>query len=197
MTTGTMGEARGGTTGKDGRFSITDVPDDASLLFFYRGYKPLTLKPDFSSGMTVKMIKDPEYKEPAPEPKPQPQRPEQLVVVDGVIVEKSYIDIRKELGYDFGIMKGLPAKEASEKYGDKGKNGAIEITTRKKAIEMGLKPPFPRLNPEDYPTFQGNARSAFNDWVLSQIDISSGSFSKRDSGSSKYWFLSRTGWVNN
>jgi TonB family protein len=170
MTTGKMGEARGGTTGKDGLFSITDVPDDASLLFFYRGYKQLTLKPDFSSEMTVRMVKDPEYKAPAPtETKPQPQRPEPLVVVDGVIVEKSFNDVRKELAYDFGIMKSLSVNNASEKYGDKGKNGAVEITTRKKAIEMGLKPPFPRLKPEDYPTFQGNTRSAFNDWVLSQL----------------------------
>ncbi|MCX6328185.1 MAG: M56 family metallopeptidase [Bacteroidia bacterium] len=54
-TTGKEGNVRGGTTGKDGRFSIINVQDDASILFIYPGYKQLTLKPDFSSEMIVKM----------------------------------------------------------------------------------------------------------------------------------------------
>ena len=37
-------------------------------------------------------------------------------------------------------------KEATDKYGEKGANGVYEITTRKKALEMGLKPPFPRVS---------------------------------------------------
>jgi TonB family protein len=45
----------------------------------------------------------------------------------------------------------------------------IKIITRKKALEMGLKPPFPRLAPEDYPTFQGQRFNTFNNWVFSQL----------------------------
>ncbi len=159
--TGTMGNASGATTGSDGLFEITNVRADASLLFYCKGYKRVTLKAEFNKRMTVKMEKDPEFK--------AAQRPEPLVVVDGVIVEKSVNEVIKELGYDFGILKALSLKDAGEKYGDIGKNGAVEITTRKKAIEMGLKPPFPRLKPEDYPTFEGKTRSVFNDWVLGRL----------------------------
>jgi TonB family protein len=34
---------------------------------------------------------------------------------------------------------------------------------------MGLKPPFPRLSPDDYPTFQGQRYFSFNDWVSGQV----------------------------
>jgi TonB family protein len=169
--TGTMGNAAMATTGPDGRFSIMNVQEDASVLFFIRGYKRVSLKPDFQKEMTVKMERDPEYK--APEPAPgsnftSAQRPEPLVVVDGAISEKTYMDVTKELGYNRGPIKYLYGKEAADKYGDKGTNGVYEITTRKKAIEMGLKPSFPRLAPEDYPTFQKQRNETFADWVAGQ-----------------------------
>lgn len=34
---------------------------------------------------------------------------------------------------------------------------------------MGLKPAFPRLSPDDYPTFQGQKTSGFTDWVAGHI----------------------------
>ena len=71
-----------------------------------------------------------------------------------MISDKSYSDVRKDLGYNMGISKMIMGKEATDKYGEKGANGVMEIITRKKALEMGLKPPFPRLAPDDYPTFQ-------------------------------------------
>lgn len=169
--TGTMGNAFLATTGQDGRFSINNVQADASLLFSCRGYKGLTLKPDFSKEMSVKMEKDPEYKAPAGTNTnaPSAQRPSQIVVIDGVISEKNFDDARKDLGYNMGIIKMVMGKEATDKYGEKGANGVYEITTRKKALEMGLKPPFPRLAPEDYPTFQNQRASSFNEWVASQV----------------------------
>ena len=160
--TGTMGNAHGTTTGPDGRFEIKDVQEDASLLIFCKGYKQQTLKAVFTSEMTVKMVIDPEYKVQTP-------RPEPIAIVDGVISEKSYIEVSKELGYDLGIVKVLSLKESTDKYGEKGKNGVVEITTRKKALEMGLNPPFRRLKPEDLPTFQGNGVTSFDGWVISQV----------------------------
>ncbi|OFY68549.1 MAG: hypothetical protein A2V64_13350, partial [Bacteroidetes bacterium RBG_13_43_22] len=62
--TGTSGNARMSETGSDGRFVIEAVQPDASLLFFCRGYKQLTLKPDFNAEMKVIMEVDPEYKAP-------------------------------------------------------------------------------------------------------------------------------------
>lgn len=170
--TATAGEAFFVETGSDGRFVISNTKADASLLFFCRGYKQLTLKPDFNKEMRVKMGKDPEYKATSPESvskTPSAQRPVPIVVMDGVISEKSFGDARKDLGYDMGIVKMLMGKEATDKYGEKGANGVYEITTRKKALEMGLKPPFPRLAPEDYPTFQNQRNSSFTEWVANQV----------------------------
>lgn len=160
--TGTMGNAYGTTSGPDGRFEINDVQADASLLFFCQGYKRQTLKAIFGSEMTVKMAIDQEYKAQTP-------RPEPIAIVDGIMTEKSFTEVSKELGYALGIVKFLSLKESAEKYGEKGKNGVVEITTRKKALEMGLKPPFRRMKPEDSPTFQGNKISSFDQWVVSQI----------------------------
>ncbi len=169
--TGTSGNARMSETGSDGRFVIEAVQPDASLLFFCRGYKQLTLKPDFNAEMKVIMEVDPEYKAPAVKNisvTEIPQRPEPVVAIDGVISEKNIRDARKDLGYDYGLMKLLTGKEATEKYGDKGINGIIEITTRKKALEMGIKTPFPRLAPTDFPTFSNQENTSFVNWVISQ-----------------------------
>ena len=166
--TGTMGNVFGATTGSDGRFEINNVQADASLLFFCRGYKRLTLKADFNKEMTVKMEKDPEYKAPAGTPVFS-QRPNPVVAIDGVLTDKSSVEVRKELGYNMGIGKLVTGKEATDKYGEKGADGVYEIITRKKALEMGLKPPFPRLAPTDYPTFQNQRAGSFNDWVASQV----------------------------
>jgi TonB family protein len=170
--TGMAGEASGTETGPDGRFTFSNIKADASLLFYCRGYKRLTLKPVFGSEMTVKMEIDPEYKGPTTgtdSKTPAAQRPNPIVVIDGVISGKSMSDARKDLGYDMGIGKMLMGKEAIDKYGEKGTNGVYEIITRKKALAMGLKPPFPRLAPEDFPTFQNQKSSAFTEWIASQI----------------------------
>ena len=169
--TGILGEVFGEQTGSDGRFVLSKIKEDASLIFMFSGYKTLTMKPDFTFEMTVKMERDPEYKAPVSKSgsvAPQTQRPEPLVVVDGVISAKNFNDTRKGLGYNMGIAKFIMGKEATDKYGEKGANDVIEIITRKKALEMGLKPPFPRLAPEDYPTFQNLKFSSFVEWVASQ-----------------------------
>ena len=169
--TGTLGNSQMASSGPDGRFSIPNVQADASLLFFYRGYKQLTLKHEFDKEMKVKMEKDPDYKAPAgtnPDAL-SGNRPGTIVVIDDVISDKSLNDARKDLGYNMGILKMIFGKEATDKYGEQAVNGAWEITTRKKALEMGLKPPFPRLAPEDYPTFQNKRFDSFAEWVGRQI----------------------------
>jgi TonB family protein len=170
--TGKAGEAFLTETGSDGRFTMSNIKADASLLFSCRGYKGLTLKPVFTSEMTIKMERDPDYKTTetrSGSDKPAAQKTIPMVVIDGVISEKSFGDARKELGYNLGIIKMVMGKEATDKYGDKGVNGVYEITTRVKALEMGLKPPFQRLAPEDFPTFQGQKHFSFKDWVADQV----------------------------
>ena len=163
-TTGTAGNVFATETGKDGRFELYYVQADASLMFYCRGYKPITLKPDFSKEMSIKLEKDPEYKAPA-----AVQRPNPLVVIDGTISEKSYRDAFKDLGYELGPFKLLSGKDATEKYGEKGANGVYEITTRTKALAMGIKSPLPRLGPDDFPTFQNQGFGHFNEWVANQV----------------------------
>ncbi|OFY65470.1 MAG: hypothetical protein A2V64_04490 [Bacteroidetes bacterium RBG_13_43_22] len=169
--TGTSGNAHMSETGSDGKFTFDYVQPDASLLFFCRGYKQLTLKPDFNSEMKVIMEVDPEYKAPpvtSTYTPGIPAPPRELVVVDGVISENSFYEVMKELGYNMGPVKSLFGKNATDKYGDKGINGVREITTRKKAIEMEQKVPLPKLAPSDFPTFRGQRFTSFTDWVQSQ-----------------------------
>ena len=182
--TGTLGNAQMASSGPDGRFSIPNVQADASLLFFYRGYKQLTLKPEFDKEMKVKMEKDPDYKAPAgtnPDAL-SGNRPGTIVVIDDVISDKSLNDARKDLGYNMGILKMIFGKEATDKYGEKAVNWAWEITTRKKALEIGLKPPFPRLAPDDYPTFQNKRFDSFTEWVGSQIKYPAAAQTKKLEG---------------
>jgi TonB family protein len=184
VSTGTMGNAMGATTGQDGRFSIKNVQSDASLLFFYRGYKQFTIKPDFNKEMMVKMVKDPDYKEPAGSNTnaPSVQSSGPIVVIDGVISEKSINNARMDLGYDMGIGKIIMGKEATDKYGEKAVNGVYEIITRKKALAMGLKPPFPRLAPKDLPTFQNQKFSSFIEWVGNHVKYPADAQTKKVEG---------------
>jgi|WetSurSiteA1Bulk_404760.scaffolds.fasta_scaffold01057_4 TonB family protein len=164
MSTGASGNANSITTGKDGRFELINIQPDASLLFFCQGYKGLTLKADFTKEMSVKMVKDPDFKG------TQVTRQTPLVVIDGEITDKNYMNARTELGYDLAIVKQIFGKEATDKYGEKGANGVMELTTRKKALEMGLKPEmFPRLTPDDYPTFQNQYWASFKEWVIDNV----------------------------
>ncbi len=164
MCTGSPQNVNSATTGKDGRFELINIRPDASLLFYCQGYKGLTLKADFSDEMSVKMEKDPQYKGSVV------RRQGPLVVIDGEITDKNYMDVSKELGYNLGIVKQIFGKEATDKYGEKGVNGVMELTTRKKAQELGLKPEFfPRLAPEDYPTFQNQKWNSFREWVTDQV----------------------------
>ena len=131
----------------------------------------MTLKPVFTSEMKVTMERDPDYKPPegtSTNTPGIPAPPRALVIVNGVITEGSYYEITKELGYNMGPVKRLFGKEATDKYGEEGTNGVIEITTREKALEMGMEAPLPRLAPADYPTFLGQRFTNFADWVREQ-----------------------------
>lgn len=53
------------TSDNEGRFSVSNIPDGASITFMLRGYKTHTLPPLMSSNtaIKVKMMKDPHYVE--------------------------------------------------------------------------------------------------------------------------------------
>jgi len=155
-----------GTTNASGSFTITAVPEGSHLVFSYKGYLTQILKPQFSGSMTIKLSKDPDYAGIRVSSTYQ----NALVVIDNVMSEKPYPEAVKDIDVDqVAKLSVLPEKEAVEKYREKGKKGAIEIITRKKAAELGIKVPAQRTNPDDYPTFRGESFTKFSNWLADNI----------------------------
>ncbi len=72
-----MGTTTGTTTDRDGKFSLKDLPADASLAVSFVGYKSKVVKPVFTAPMTIKMEQDTinlneDQGMPAPTPPPPP-----------------------------------------------------------------------------------------------------------------------------
>jgi len=166
--TGTPGHAFVNKTETDGRFIIMNAEKDATIDFYLEGYKSQSMKPDFRAEMKIKMVKDPDYKKKSVTEN-EGTESKQLVVVDKEITTGSLEKVASKMQGDIAFMRTLPEKEAIEKYGEKGKNGVVEIYSRTRAKEFGIKVPYRRTMREDYPTFQGQPYSAFNDWVISQV----------------------------
>ena len=117
----------------DGRFTLNDIQAGTSLLIECWGFKGQTLKADFSSEMVVKLVRDPDYKGniTIPEIKNVNFRnsdfkpAKALMVIDGVIIDyNGNLKVNPGEIESFKVLKG---KEATNKYGDKAKDGAVEI----------------------------------------------------------------------
>jgi len=176
----------GTQTDSDGRFTLSNIKEDAFLLVSGIGYKNQTLKPDFTSEMVIKMDKDPNYKmgvrtidlsyfhegENVRIRRTDDNNLQSLIVVDDKISNsKGEITLKRD---DLGLVKVLKGKEATDKYGEKGSYGVIEIITKNRAAELGLNtsPPTSKLKqsyPNDFPTFQGGGLLVFQEWVASRV----------------------------
>jgi TonB family protein len=167
--TGTLGSTISANSGKDGRFVLTNVKDDSFLVLSCRGYAMVTARADFKKEMKIIMSKDNSFKqaEYVNEPGPGAQKP--LTVLDGVISDQPTSVLIEKLGNELGTVVVLRGADATDKYGDAGKNGVEEVYSRKKATELGLRFPFRRVSPDEYPTFQGKGFMTFNDWVINQM----------------------------
>jgi beta-lactamase regulating signal transducer with metallopeptidase domain len=125
------GKNSGVKTDAMGHFVIQNVPVDANLTFSYEGYVTQTIKPVFSSEMVIRFIIDQEIglsKETIINNYLPKTGATPLIVIDSIIHERESmynIDPMNKVS-SLIILRG---KEASEKYGEKGKNGAIEILT--------------------------------------------------------------------
>jgi TonB family protein len=73
------------------------------------------------------------------------------------------------MGDEIAKVSILTGKAATDKYGEKGKDGVWEFMTWKKVNELGIKIPVRRIKPEDYPTFRGEGFFTFRDWVIRNI----------------------------
>jgi TonB family protein len=170
-------------TGSDGHFTISDLEKDATLIISATGFKDKQVKPEYDKEMVIVMDKDPNYKGTQINSAPNSSsRRGDIVSIDGIITEKDFQTARKDLGYNFGTMNVLDGEAATTKYGEKGKYGVIEIITRKKALQMGLHPAFPRLAPEDYPTFRNKNYSEFNTWVVENVKYPAEAQTKKAEG---------------
>lgn len=156
-------------TDPEGRFEFRSIPENVILLFTYKGYKYLPLKPQYDKEMSVRMIPDPDYVDPATI-KPDPARKLPVVVVDGVITDENERAVMQRMKDDLGAYNALKPEEAVKKYGERAASGAVEYWSVKKAKELGMKVPLRRKSENDFPTFEGNSYLAFNEWVISRTD---------------------------
>ncbi len=179
MNTGTPGNSSMVFTGIDGRFSISNIPSDASLIFSCIGFKSQTIKADFADEMIVKLIKNPDYtgiRIPG-------SLQNALIVIDGVISDKPQADVLRDINVvQIENMSVIPGNAGQRKYGEQGKNGVIEISTKKKTTGSGIKVPYIRQTADDYPTFQGNPYGSFKDWLRGKINYPSEAIAKGISG---------------
>jgi TonB family protein len=120
-----QGTTIGTVTDAKGQFKLENVPDDGQLVVSFVGFKSRVLKPVFNSEMTINMTRDTiKYNGPPP-----------LVVIDGTITDIEVDKIDPETIYSMSVLKDKSAteKSATDKYGEKGKNGVIEVTIKKNA----------------------------------------------------------------
>jgi TonB family protein len=139
-----QGTTTGTVTDAKGYFKLVNVPDEGVLVISFAGFKSKVLKSVFTSEMIINMVRDTvkflnENISTPPPPPPPPTTPSAdlkiisengetpLIVVDGTVKD---IDLNK---IDQGTIESITVlknESAVEKYGEKGKNGVVEIITK-------------------------------------------------------------------
>ena len=120
-------------TGFDGRFNLFDLNQGDSIYVECRGFKRQTLKADFSSEMVIRLAGDPDYKGKIvmTEIKEVNFRNHEFAPTNSlVVINGSIMDYNGRLFMDPGLIRTfriLKEDEAVAKYGEKGKDGVVEI----------------------------------------------------------------------
>ena len=134
-------------TDSNGRFSVSRIPNGSSLIFSCKGYKTYIMPPLTASNrnLYVKLVKDPDYKEEISIHTSDGSPVKALVVVDGVINGEGVGKVDPDAILSVSVLKDEPA---IGKYGEKGKDGVIEITTKKRATPPdSIKPDTAAVSP--------------------------------------------------
>lgn len=171
-----QGTTKGTVSDINGLFRLADVSDGNLLIVTYIGFKSITVKPDFASEMMIKIARDTvrlgsiSIPPPPPPPSSQDKKTEissengdkPLFIVDGV-VRYEIDDIPPDMIESIGVRKG---SIYVEKYGEKAKNGVIEITTKKRAPDGNS----PMVMVEEMPMFRGG-ENALQSWIYNNLKI--------------------------
>jgi len=140
-----QGTTLGTSADVTGSFKIDNVPDNGLLVVSFVGFKSKVLKPVFTSEMAINMVRDTvkylnsNISTPPPPPPPiglkfKGNGPIPLFFVDGnIVTENEAENIDPNLIEAVNVLKD---KSAIDKYGEKGKDGVIEITTKERASMM-------------------------------------------------------------
>jgi len=128
------GSINGATTDSKGRFSIKKIPDGSSMIFSLEGYKSYMLMPLISSNyaLRITLVKDPDYKKPISVRTSDGSDVKALIVVDGEVAENGLNKADPDAILSVNVLKD---EAAIVKYGDKGKDGVIEITTNNPKVQ--------------------------------------------------------------
>jgi TonB family protein len=195
-TIGTVADAKG-------YFNLGNVPDEGLLVVSFVGFKSKVLKPVFTSEMIISMVRDTvkylnlNISSPPPPPPPLPPSGSStsgdappppttysdlkiisengktpLVVIDGTITD---IDINKIDPQTIESITVLKAESAKKKYGDKGNDGVLEITTKKKEADNAF------VVVEEMPEFPGG-QDAMRAWILKNMNYPQEAFNKKIQG---------------
>ena len=210
------GTSEGTSADAKGFFRLENVPDEGLLVITYVGFKSKVVKPVFTGEMTIKMVRDTvkylnaNISTPPPLPPPPPPNdganmipppppplpsylkirggygsPPPLIVVDGIVT--SDIDINKIDPETIGSIKVLKDEPAIEKYGEKAKDGVIEITTKKIAVVI-----------EELPEFPGGGKEAMVAWISQNLKYPGEAVKDKITGKVNVDFMvSSTGKVKN
>jgi len=184
------GTTVGTTTDASGRFALKDVPDDAVLVVSYVGFetKVVSVKAAGSSiSVTMKQsttVIDTVNIGPVPPPPPPPPAPtpaemsKALVILDGKVTDKPVSEIDPA---DISEITVYKDENAVAKYGAKGRNGVIEIITKKNAAapdklkEVTVTGYGKEENRdvfvvvEEMPKFPGGGMDAMGQWISQQM----------------------------
>ena len=135
-----QGTTVGTITDQNGEFRLRDLSDNAVIVVSYIGYKTKVVKAAFNYDMVIEMVKDtltrsgslttPPAPPDVPPPPPPPYKVKSdmskvLLVIDGKESDLNFKTIDPETIASMNVLKD---EEAIKKYGDKGRNGVIELT---------------------------------------------------------------------
>lgn len=164
------GTTVGTITDADGRFALRDIDKDAVLVVSFVGFETQAVKPSFGPEMNVKMLKetivtDTVTVSPMPPPPPPPPAvfsslEKALVIIDGAVSNKPVSEIPPDEIAEVRVLKDEAAIKA---YGSEGKNGVIEIITKKNVPKDDT-----FVIVEEMPQFPGG-NEAMMSWIMNNI----------------------------